>query len=166
MKKIYLLACALISIGLLGHLAGTITKGPLVTIDEIQERQLYGKTVTVNGRVVGSRLTVKMTPIIVIKDEKGGVMNVAITPGCTPPAMKMGYRYSFTGTPMSPTNMACSWPGAIKKLGEYELVRTITRPVYDKKFEGTDIPVDASNGWHRFKVWTDDSGREQLELVD
>lgn len=166
MKKSYLIVGALVGIAVLGHLAGNLTKGPTVLCSEVQEKQLYGKTVTINGRVVGKRITRNRTPMIMIKDDVGGEMSVAIMPGCTTPPMKMGYRYSFTGTPMGPVVMSCNWPGAVKRLGEYELVHEHKAYVDNGRIMSNGTPIEAETGWHNVQVWKDDKGRTYQESVD
>lgn len=166
MNKKYLFVGALIGIAVLGKIAGNMSSGPTVTYSQIQAQSLYGKTVTVNGRIVGKRITVKRTPIMIVRDEEGSVMNVALMPGCNTPALKMGYRYSFTGTPMSGATMACTWPSAVKRLGEYELVGEHKAYVNKERIQSSNEAIDANDGWHNVQVWEDDRGRRYQESVD
>lgn len=166
MKKLYLVILALFAIAGLGKLANNMSTGPTVTCSDIQKEGLYGKTVTLNGRVVSSHLTRNMTPVLVVKDEHGDLMNVALMPGSGSPVARIGYRYQFIGTPMSAANMACTWPNSVNRLDEYKLERTITRHIVNNRIDGTTTVVDAPNGWHNLHVWVNDKGQERLEVAE
>lgn len=161
------LGFSILGIGIMGHFSGNILTGPVVTAEEIVEKNMFNKTVTMFGTAVGVGYTqMNKSPVMLLKDKNGQVVRVVMMPGSFPPEIKTGFDYKVVGTPLSWEIISCNWPKSVEPVGEYKISQETKAFAHNGRFIRTGHSTTAPDGWHNVRLWRNYQGKSYTEVLN